>query len=739
MAGLLAGIGLALPLKASPNPSTYPGTDDTVKSLTPTAANPDTAASVLMPTVNVMGTSESLAGSGLKFNGPLVYTPQSITVVNQKDFQEQGITSIRDALRDVSGLSIQAGEFSQQGDVANIDGFKTNHDFFLDGMRDFGSYYRDPFNLSEIQVLKGPDGLLFGDGSTGGVINQVSKQPQADPSYDVSLTGGTDATRRATADINQPLPDLGAHTVLRLNVMDDQGGVAQRNDAENSVSGLAPSLAFGVGTPTRLTLGYFHLDENDTPDYGVPWMLNLAAPVARQNYYGFINDYLDASVDMETLDFEHDFQDGTSLKSRTRYTDDSRNLRITEPQVSAAQADAYYAGTLPLSNIQVNPNELQGFSVETTLDNQNDVARTFKGDRASDTVQAGTEEEIQTSAPTQFSATAADLPTQNLLTPNEAVDFYTLNSGALTLKTQAYAQINLLAVYGLDTLDLGEHVELIGGLRYDHDDAYYNQMAPGATFGRFTASDNMLNWKAAAIYKPVADASVYYAAGTSTDPSAEQLSLSSATAAEPPEETVSQQVGAKWNLPHGPEWTASLFYNRMYNTIGTNPNNTLLDVDTGAEQAEGVDLGVSGHLTRNWELEAGYTGMRTDYLGYSTGAGASYVSYAGQSLQNSPNNTLDLWTEYYLPMGWEIGAGLDAVGARNAGKMVEDAGGAYVMEAAPGYLTGRAMLGYRAGKNLDLQANLDNLTDAAYLDSIQGGHVVPGAGRSLLVSTNLKF
>ncbi|MGH7442509.1 MAG: TonB-dependent receptor, partial [bacterium] len=372
MAGFLAGIGMALPLSlkaasASPSPEGAP------EPLSPSAAKSDSltaSTTVLMAPVTVRGASESLDGSGLKLSGPLVYTPRDITLVDQKTMHEQGVTTMRDALRDVAGLSIQAGEFSQQGDVANIDGFKTNHDFFLDGMRDYGSYYRDPFNLSTIEVLKGPDGLLFGDGSTGGVINQVSKQPQALASEEAVLTVATDATRRATVDLNQPLPVLGEHTAFRLNAVDDQGGVAERNDVQNAVAGFAPSLEFGVGTPTRLTLNYFHMDENDVPDYGIPWMLNNPAPVARQNYYGFLNDYLDASADIETLDFERDFGDGLTLKSKIRYSEDSRNFRISEPQVSVAQADAYVSGTLPLSSIQVNPNELQGYSTETTLDNQ---------------------------------------------------------------------------------------------------------------------------------------------------------------------------------------------------------------------------------------------------------------------------------------------------------------------------------------------------------------------------------
>src|SRR5436305_6065496 len=179
--------------------------------------------------------------------------------------QQQGNTTVRDALRNVAGISLAAGEGGSQGDNLTIRGFTARNDLFIDGMRDFGSYYRDPFNTEEVEVLQGPSSVTFGRGSTGGVVNQASKTPTLNQFISADLQFGTDATRRAAIDWSAPVPALGNGTAFRLNVMGDIGNVAGRNVAENRRTGIAPSLAFGLGTSTRTTLSYMHQHEDDIP------------------------------------------------------------------------------------------------------------------------------------------------------------------------------------------------------------------------------------------------------------------------------------------------------------------------------------------------------------------------------------------------------------------------------------------------------------------------------------------
>ena len=265
LAGSAVGIALANGVAAQPAPPQAP-----------------TEAAVQLPPIAVQaqdgqGGYQSAIPSLPKLTQPLVDTPQSITVIPQQLMEDQGVTAVREALRNVPGISLAAGEAGAQGDSLTLRGFTARNDFYLDGMRDFGSYYRDPFNLNEIEVLKGPASILFGRGSTGGVINQVSKQPQLAPITAGTGTVGTDRTFRFTTDIDRPIEGV-PNSAFRLNLMGNLNGMSARDAAEYRRFGIAPSVAFGIGTDTRLTLSYFHLQEDNVPDYGLPWF--FASPGA---------------------------------------------------------------------------------------------------------------------------------------------------------------------------------------------------------------------------------------------------------------------------------------------------------------------------------------------------------------------------------------------------------------------------------------------------------------------------
>ena len=305
-----------------------------------------------LPTLAVQG-AENAAPSGYKadqpglgkLTEPLLNTPYAVETVTRQLMDDQAVTTLREALRNVPGISLAAGEGSAQGDSLTIRGFNARNDIFLDGMRDFGSYYRDPFYLQDIQVLKGPASILFGRGSTGGVVEQDSKLPTLSPFANGTLMFGTDLTKRATVDVNQPLPSLGEGAALRLNVMANQNGIADRDVVQYNRFGIAPALVMGLGTPTRLTFTYLHLSEYNHPDYGLPWLYsatawhhlgNRAPPplsVTQSNYYGFENgNFLRTNVDVPTLKIEHDFNDNLAVTNQLRYGHYSRQFNITEPQ-----------------------------------------------------------------------------------------------------------------------------------------------------------------------------------------------------------------------------------------------------------------------------------------------------------------------------------------------------------------------------------------------------------------------
>ncbi|MGZ8452425.1 MAG: TonB-dependent receptor [Candidatus Binatia bacterium] len=215
---------------------------------------------------------------------PLKAVPQSITVIPQRLMQERAAASFQDALRSVPGISFQAGEGGVQGNNLTLRGYNARNDIFIDGVRDQGSYFRDIFNIESIEVLKGPSSLYFGRGSTGGAINQVSKVPQLTPSYGGAFSLGNGIYLRGTGDVNQPITPTIA---FRVNLMAHKDDIVGRDISEQQRLGFAPSISFGLGTPTQLTLSYLIQGEDNIPDYGVPYVGNKPARVDRNNFYGF--------------------------------------------------------------------------------------------------------------------------------------------------------------------------------------------------------------------------------------------------------------------------------------------------------------------------------------------------------------------------------------------------------------------------------------------------------------------
>jgi catecholate siderophore receptor len=474
------------------------------------------------PSVAVEVSDTALQDTLAKYTQPLVETPQSIDVVPQHIIQDQGATTLRDTLRNVAGISLAAGEGGAQGDSLTIRGFTARNDIFLDGMRDFGSYYRDPFNMNEVEVLQGPTSVTFGRGSTGGVVNQESKIPGTDAFVGGTLDFGTDQTKRVTLDVDTPVHALGDGTAFRLNLMGHDSKFAGRDVAENRRYGIAPSLAFGLGTPTRLTLSYFHAGADDIPDYGIPWLFNGPAPVERRNYYGFEHgNFLKTNVDMGTVKFEHVVNNAITFRNQARHARYHRNVRITEAQINTATFTPGDPLSTPLAQIGISRNEITVDSVETFLQDQMDVTIRFRTGFLQHTFIAGAEGGRETSSPYRPRYDLNSVPKTNLLHPDPTQAF----AGNILATT---TNIDVTGIsggaYALDTISLSPKWDLTGGVRVDHFDATLDQSLP-ASSPSFARTDVMASYRGALVFKPVAGASIYFDYGTSFNPSAETLSL----------------------------------------------------------------------------------------------------------------------------------------------------------------------------------------------------------------------
>jgi catecholate siderophore receptor len=677
----------------------------------------------LATSVEVTTSVEALATATPKYSEAPLDTAQTITAVPQEVMQQQGTTTLRDALRNVAGISLAAGEGGAQGDNLTIRGFTARNDLYIDGMRDFGSYYRDPFNTQEVEVLQGPSSVTFGRGSTGGVVNQSTKTPGPSRFISGDVDLGTDLTRRAALDIEQPLASLGKGTAFRLNLMGDEGNVAGRDVAENRRFGIAPSLVFGLATPTRWTLSYFHQNADDNPDYGVPWLFNGPAPVPHNNYYGFKNgNYLRTYDDIGTAKVEHDFEKHITLRNQVRYANYVRDALITEAQIPAGVTLA-----TPLSAIAVNRHEIGVNSVESFLDEQLDMTAHFETGLIQHNLVTGIEAGRETSSPTR--PTWTNVATTSLLNPDPDQAL----SGNAVITSSVHTTAITSAAYVLYTMKLGKHWDLTGGIRWDRFDADYKQsVAPIAAFSRV---DEMPSWRAAVVYKPVSIGSVYFDAGTSFNPSAETLALSASTANLPPEKNRTYEVGSKWDFPHNRlSLRTALFQTEKLNAREPDPTNPLLNVLAGTQRVKGAQVDVRARLTSRWDLLSSYA-----YLDGRLASSNYYPAAIGAQLANVPRNTFNFWSTYHLPGNWDTGLGANYVSSRTASSTAPFDPVTNLVKEVPGYWVFNAMAKHRLTEHVDLQVNVNNIANRYYYDEPHPAHIVLGPGRSALIGLKFKF
>ncbi len=661
--------------------------------------------------VEILG---QIAPSSPKYTELLRDTPQTITVISKTVIEEQGATTLRDVLRNVTGLTMTAGEGgTPAGDNLTLRGFSARNDIFIDGARDLGAQSRDPFNLEQVEVVKGPGSAFTGRGSAGGSINLVSKAPMVNRSFGGTLSFGTDGTKRVTGDINLP---ISGRTAFRLNLLAHDSGVAGRDVVNNQRWGVAPAILFGMGTRTRLTLSYYYLGQDNISDYGIPWVpatnnalveyRDKPAPVPRNTFYGFKDrDYEKLRSDLATVKFERDFNDAVTLRNQLRFGYSSRDSLATPPRF------ANTTSTLIAREMR------SWIAKDKTWDNQTDLRAKFSTGKIEHSLVAGlaltNENNIRQSR-------TAPNATTTLLNPNPN-DVYagviTLSPyiGDLTGKT--------ISTYAFDTAKLSKYVEINGGLRWDRFDVEGVSTTPAPV----TRVDKMLSWRAGAVFKPVEAGSLYVSYGTSLSPSLEGLSYGTANTAIEPEKTYNFEIGSKWDIiEQRLSINGAIFRVEKTNarTPGILPDDPP-QVLAGRQRVDGIELGASGSITRAWRVFGGYTFLDSEIVKSNT------VAEVGQEIQNAPRHSFSVWSTYQLPKRILLGGGPRFVG-RRFGNNINT-------RQVESYWLLDAMASFPVSKQIDLRLNLYNLTNAYYFDRLGGGHLIPGAGRSVMVSTGFRF
>ena len=704
--------------------------------------------------------------SSPKYTEKLVDTAQSLSVIKKELIEQQGAVTLTEALRNTPGVgAFFLGEngSTNTGDAIYMRGFDTSSSIFVDGVRDVGSVSRDTFNIEQIDVLKGPAGTDNGRSAPTGSVNLVSKQPLLRDQYSGSITGGSGQKKRATADLNTVI-DHASGTAFRLNLLDQDSGVAGRDVVKNKRWAVAPELAFGLNSATRIYLDFLHVKQNNTPDGGVltiglpgytspdatrPFLSN-AKPVDPHNFYGSSKDFDHVKADMFTARVEHDFANGARLQNTTRYGKTTEQYLLTSFTATAANLSTktIYAGSDPNGWTLKRTNLNFKDQLNEIVTNQSTLTFDFLTGAARHTLVTGLELSNEKQTNTTWAATnGSALPDVNIYhpDPNAPVTLSYARNGAF-----ANGSTSTESAYAFDTVKFGDDWIINGGVRVDHYNTSFNgvtlqaaatpQPLPVGTPipAALDLSDNLFNGKLSVLYKPTRDSSVYGVVATSKAPPGNNnfaLSTSANSAANPkydPQVTTTTEFGTKWDLLQQKlSLSAAVYRTEVKNDIEQDPID-LQYYQTGKKRVQGIELGITGEITRHWLISAGYAHMNTRVESgkIATASGDNQLTY-------TPKDSFTAWTSYTLPMGLQLGGGV-----RYSGKLLRGTDGAIGTPAyADAYWVADAMASYSLNRHVDLRLNVYNLTDKQYIAAINksGYRYTPGAPRSAALTANIKF
>ncbi len=735
----------------------------------PRQAQPRRSQSAPAETVGTQGPGAQQTGylvptaSSPKQTAPLLDTPQTVTVVPQEIIREQGTRTLTEVLRNTPGISFDAGEngFSTSTNNFKLRGFDGSANIFFDGARDSGSYTRDTFNVDRVEVFKGA-AADNGRGGAGGYVNLVSKLPWlANATYgDVGFgfpEGGQQVQKRGTIDMNYI---VAPNTAVRLNAMVEQSGIPGRDLAENKTWGIAPSLAFGLGTDLRAYISYEHLTRRDRPDWGVPGamvkgMINydpIAALASRSNFYGLESDFDNVDADAVLGRIEYDIAKNITISNQTRWSTVDREAQYTVPT-------GFTRATLMVGT------QRQFYDRRnTSISNLTNLSASFNTGPLQHQLAAGLEFTREESNALRFGTqnTNTNLFSPN---PNRAI------AAPLSPTETNGIKIDTVAAYVFDTIKLNEQWSVLGGLRAEK----YNVDIDSRTIAGLpvglnaSESEFTLGGKAAIVYKPTRDSSVYGAFGVSYLPPGSYLSnpdisrtgdnaFPGFVAGADPTRFHNYEIGTKIDFFNRRLMTTvALFRTEKRNApiTGRDVGETVDSLKGYGEQVvQGIEFGATGQITDAWSVFGGLLLMNSErnhsaYLDSvrrraNPGDYGSYLTTSGNELAFTPNVSGNLWTTYkFISTGLTLGAGVNFATESYVGRP-DDAiriipnGQAGTM---PGYVAFNLMASYEFRQGITFRFNVDNVADNRYAMSSNwnASRVSIAPGRVYRISSSFKF
>ena len=711
---------------------------------------------------NSVRATTSTIGKG---NQELRDIPQSVTVITEKLIEDRRIDTLKEALHQTAGVTFLAAEGGEE-DI-RLRGFSlaASGDIYVDSLRDPAFYERDTFSFDRIELLRGSASMLFGRGSTGGVVNQVSKQAFLANASQVDFTLGDGSFVRFAGDFNLKTSETSA---VRLNIMHTSATGGGGNDKLDK-QGLAPTFRWGIGTPDEFYVSGYYLRNNNGINYGLPWLRANSAQTTGanpsgiiegldpKNYYGAASDYNAGGAALATAGWTHRFADGGELKSALRHGRYDRDQRAgtirfftnTNPAngpivlTPGASGPTLVTDATPLT--RGAQNKIQNM---TTTYAQSDYSNKFNWFGVNNDVLTGVD-----IAHEVFKGYAAVLPANVVLdkntprttigTPNDGTGF--VDESRRLVRQQAGFDAKSVGLYFQDLVQITPTVKLLGGLRWDYFKGEYNtfQSANSTTVpvGTVTAtrgrSDNLFSHRLGALYQPNDQMSFHFSYGTSFNTSGDTYQYDAPGSNTDPEGSRNFELGAKLDLLEGKLSTRlALFHSTKFNERNRDsPDGTPLEayVLSGKRHTAGVELDLAGRITSKWEVFGSYAWIPVAKIDAGPPSGVALSGeLVGDRPSLTPRHSGTIWTTYQIIPSLRLGGGLNARSSQTPNRNP-------VGIVAPSFVTGDLMAEYTLNDGIAFKLNVNNVTNKLYADSLYTGHYIPGLGRKVQVTMTARF
>ncbi len=633
--------------------------------------------------------------------------PQSVAMVSKQQIEDQSLKSIADVVNYIPGVTSHQGENNR--DQVVIRGVSSSADFFLNGLRDDVQYYRDLYNLERVEVLKGPNAMMFGRGGGGGVVNRVAKEPSFSKIRALEITGGSFNDGRFTGDLNQPL----SHKVaLRINGMYERSG-SFRRFVNLHRYGINPTLTFAPSAATRITLSYEHFDDARRADRGLPSYQGRPADMPIDTYIGNPNDsHVKALVNRVSGTVQH--QAGRLLiTNRSMFGDYDRGYQN------------YVPGAVNSSQTLVSLTAYNNATRRQNLFNQTDLNYTLSTGKVKHNLLLSAEVGRQDTNNLRNTGFFNDLTTSFQVPYDNPLTFVPVVFRQSATDANNHVKTNLAATFVQDQVELSRQVQLLAGVRFDYFDLQFHNNRTGEDLRRI---DRLVSPRLGVIVKPLTPLSLYASYGVSYLPSSgdQFSSLTSITQQVKPEQFTNYEVGAKWDARRNLTFTTAVYRQDRTNTRSTDPNDPTRIVQTGSQRTNGFEAGVNGSVTRSWSISGGYA-YQDAFISSATTA-----ARAGAQVALVPHNTFSVWNKYQVVNRFALG-----VGVIHRSDMFAAVDNTVTL---PAYTRIDAAFYFPFSEKWKLQANVENMLNRTYYLNADGNNnISPGSPRAIRMALVTRF